>query len=254
MISISVVSHGQLRLIHLLLEDIKQHCAGDSLEVILTLNLFEEFLFNIKDYPFPIKVITNSTPKGFAANHNAAFVQAQGEIFCVINPDIRLRADPFPELAQCLSEQDAGVVAPLILDANGKFEDSARRFPTPIGLLGKALGLKKRLDYDIGTQLLFPDWVGGMFMLFADSTYKKIGGFDERFFLYYEDVDLCARLSQSGYRVILDPDAQIIHEAQRASHRKYKYLKWHVISMMRFFCSAVFLKIQWRRLGMIQNA
>lgn len=248
MISISVVSHGQSHLIYSLLEDIKRNCACDPLEVILTLNLIEELPFDIMGYPFVIRIIINSTPKGFAANHNAAFAQAQGELFCVINPDIRLQADPFPVLAQCLIEQDAGVVAPLILDANGRIEDSARRFPTPFRLLCKAIGVNKQLDYEIGSRLLFPDWVGGMFMLFNTSIYKEIAGFDEGFFLYYEDVDLCARLSLQGYSVMLNPDVQVVHEAQRSSHHDFKYLKWHLFSISRFFCSTVFLKLQWRRL------
>lgn len=247
MVSISVISHAQLRLIHLLLEDIKQYCVAERLEVILTLNTIEELPFSVQDFPFAIKIITNTVPKGFAANHNAAFEQAQGEFFCVVNPDIRLRGDPFPALRQCLFEQDVGVAAPLILNEQGKVEDSARTFPTPFSLLGKALGLRKQLDYTIGDQLLFPDWLGGMFLLFPSVVYRKIDGFDERFFLYYEDVDLCARLLLSGYLVVLNPAVPVIHEARRASHRNLKYLRWHVTSMMRFIFSLVFLKLQWRR-------
>lgn len=247
MISISVVSHGQLRLIHSLFEDIKKHCTGYPFEVILTLNFHEEFPFEIDEYPFVVKVMMNPAPKGFGANHNAAFLQAKGEFFCVINPDIRLKSDPFQLLKQSLLEQRVGVVAPLIQNEQGTIEDSARRFPTPFGLLRKAIGKNKQLDYEIGRQLLFPDWVGGMFMLFNTSTYKEIGGFDEGFFLYYEDVDLCARLSLQGYSVILNPEIQVVHEAQRSSHHDFKYLKWHLLSISRFFCSAVFLKLQWRR-------
>ena len=247
MISISVVSHTQLHLIHVLLEDIKQYCVADHLEVILTLNLAEKLPFNLQDFPFTVKIITNAAPKGFAANHNAAFAQAQGEFFCVVNPDIRLKGDPFPALMQCLLEQNAGVAAPLILNEQGKVEDSARAFPTPLSLLGKALGLRTQLDYAIGNQLLFPDWLGGMFLLFPSVVFRKMGGFNERFFLYYEDVDLCARLFLSGYRAVLNPAVPVIHEARRASHRNFKYLRWHLASMTRFIFSRVFLKTQWRR-------
>ena len=235
MISISVVSHAQLHLIHLLLEDIKQYCVADSLEVILTLNLIEELPFNVQDYPFTVKIITNAVAKGFAANHNAAFALAGGVFFCVVNPDIRLSGDPFPALKQCLLKPNMGVAAPLILNTEGEVEDSARKFPTPFSLLGKALGLRKNLDYTIGNNLLFPDWLGGMFLLFPSSVYRKIGGFDERYFLYYEDVDLCARLSLAEYRVVLNPAVSVIHDAQRTSHRKIKYLGWHLTSMLRFF-------------------
>lgn len=248
MISISIVSHAQLHLVHPLLDDIRQHCVADRLEVILTLNLPEELPFNVQDYPFALKVRANTAAKGFAANHDAAFGQAQGEFFCVINPDIRLNGDPFPSLKQCLLEQDVGVAAPLILDENGKIEDSARKFPTPFILLGKALGGGKKIDYPVGDQPFCPDWVGGMFMLFHSSVFKEMGGFDAHYFLYYEDVDLCARLALRGYRVLVCPQVSVVHKAQRASHRNLQYLGWHLSSVTRFFMSRAFWAIKWRQL------
>ena len=246
MISISVVSHAQLHLIHLLLEDIKQYCVADRLEIILTLNLTEELPFNVQDYPFRVKVLINAIQKGFAANHNAAFEQAQGEFFCVINPDIRLNGDPFPALEQCLLEQGVGVAAPLIFNEKGKVEDSARKFPTPFSLLGKALCIRRKMDYLIGDQSFYPDWVGGMFMLFRSDVFKEMEGFDARYFLYYEDVDLCARLALRGYRALICPQISVVHEAQRTSHRNLQYLGWHLSSAARFFMSRAFWAIKLR--------
>jgi hypothetical protein len=82
-----------------------------------------------------------------------------------------------------------------------------------------------------------PDWVAGMFMLFRNELFREIGGFDERYFLYYEDVDLCFRLRQHGYDVVLVPDARAAHFAQRQSHRNPRYLLWHVRSLVRFLLS-----------------
>lgn len=96
-LSISVVSHAQGVLVSQLLADIGKHC-DLPLEVVLTLNVPEPFSPTPSDYGFPIKVISNAEPKGFGSNHNAAFKHAQGEFFCVINPDIRLNGDPFPAL------------------------------------------------------------------------------------------------------------------------------------------------------------
>ena len=245
--SISIVSHAQGGLVHQLLGDIGKYC-DMPLEVILTLNVPELFLPVPSAYSFPLRVIENYEPKGFGSNHNAAFALARGDFFCVVNPDIRLSGDPFPALKQCLLKPNMGVVAPLILNAEGEIEDSARKFPTPFSLLGKALGLRKNLDYTIGNNLLFPDWLGGMLLLFPSSVYREISGFDERYFLYYEDVDLCARLSLTEYRVVLNPAVSVIHDAQRTSHRKIKYLGWHLTSMLRFFLSRPFRMISWRRL------
>ncbi len=247
LISISVVSHGQQDLISNLFHDLATYCFPVTFEVILTLNLNEPLLFTQNKFPFPLAVIRNTKAKGFAENHNQAFEQATGAFFCVLNPDIRLTSDPFPTLLSCL-KNNVGITAPLVLNQSGTAEDSARYFPTPFKIIRKAFGGCKGSDYLINNDILFPDWVAGMFMLFPAQIFRKIGGFDTGFFLYYEDVDLCARLRLQGYEIVLCPTAQIIHQAQRSSHRSLKYLKWHLTSMMRFFCSAVFLKILWRKL------
>ena len=247
-ISISVISHGQIHLIEELLRDISQHCSTFSLELILTLNLDELLPFAEDSFSFPLEIIRNKVPLGFAANHNQAFVNATGKYFCVMNPDIRLNDDPFPVLISCLQDASVGVVAPLVLGEGGAMEDSARRFPTPLKILCKAVGGCKGSDYAVKNETIFPDWVGGMFMLFRSEVFVELGGFDQRYFLYYEDVDLCARLRLQGYEVALCPGAKIIHYARRHSHGNLKYLAWHLASMVRFFCSQPFLKFCWRRL------
>lgn len=247
-ISISVVSHGQIGLIKNLLHDIEAHCQVAPIEMILTINLEETIPFATDSFSFPVKVVHNTVPKGFAANHNQAFTLASGQFFCVMNPDIRLNEDPFPGLFTCLQNSSIGVVAPLVVDENGVMEDSARRFPTPLKILCKAFGSCKSGDYIVKDEAIFPDWVGGMFMLFHRDIFKKLGGFDDSYFLYYEDVDLCARLRLLGYQVALCPVAKVVHHAHRSSHHNLKYLRWHLASMLRFFLSLHFLKIYWRRL------
>jgi N-acetylglucosaminyl-diphospho-decaprenol L-rhamnosyltransferase len=247
-ISISIVSHQQIHLIGDLLHDIAQHCRTLPVELILTLNLNEELPFLIAAFPFPITVIRNPTPQGFGANHNQAFIKASGQFFCVMNPDIRLNEDPFPALLACLQNPVAGVASPLVLNDSGILEDCARRFPTPFRILCKAFGRCKGIDYVVKDEPIFPDWVGGMFMVFPYEKYKRLSGFDERFFLYYEDVDLCARLRLQGDEVVLCPNAKVIHNAHRKSHQNFKYWKWHLTSMMRFFCSRIFLKVAYLNL------
>jgi len=248
LVTISIVSHRQIDLIESLLHDINEHCLTTQIEVLLTLNLAETLPFKVDDFSFSIIVIRNPAPLGFAANHNQAFAKASGQFFCVVNPDIRLNENIFPALLDCLQDTSVGVAAPLVVGERGEIEDSARRFPTPFKILCKVLGGCRGSDYVVKNEIIFPDWVGGMFMLFRRETFAQLGGFDQRYFLYYEDVDLCARLNLHGYKVALCPTAKVVHYAQRSSHRKLKYLKWHLTSMMRFFCSPPFLKICWRRL------
>jgi N-acetylglucosaminyl-diphospho-decaprenol L-rhamnosyltransferase len=231
-----------------LLSDLDRCCKTYPLQVLLTLNLPEALPFNTGDFSFPVIVHVNTVPTGFSANHNQAFTKSSGQLFCVMNPDIRLDAEVFTALHAGLSDPAVGVSAPLVVDANGVLEDSARRFPTPFKILCKALGGCLDNDYAVKNETVFPDWVGGMFMLFRREIFEELGGFDERYFLYYEDVDLCARLRLLGYEVALCPAARVVHHAHRSSHRSIKYFRWHLTSMLRFFCSQPFLKICWLRL------
>lgn len=230
----SIVSHGQAGLVNNLLADLAR-CNDVSLQVILTLNLAERLPFSESGHPFPLIVIRNPQPKGFGANHNAAFRHAKGRFFCVLNPDIRLSADPFPTLVADLAYDQIGVVAPRILNPDGSIDDSARLFPTPWFIVRKLFGLTTGLDYQIEQTTLSPDWVAGMFMVFRKVVYAELAGFDERYFLYYEDVDLCWRLRKRGYDIRLVPSASAVHDARRESRRSLRYLAWHLRSMLRFF-------------------
>jgi N-acetylglucosaminyl-diphospho-decaprenol L-rhamnosyltransferase len=83
-----------------------------------------------------------------------------------------------------------------------------------------------------------------MFMVFNRAVFDQVGGFNERYFLYYEDVELCARLQLAGLRVVVKPGAQVVHHAQRSSHRNLKYLRWHVGSLLRFLTSSEYRQLK----------
>ena len=245
----SVVSHGQAQLVKLLLDDLKKLTVSKDIVVTLTLNIPETLPFDAATFPFHVRIEKNEKVKGFGANHNAAFQKHQNDstYFCVVNPDIRINKDPFAALIACLKNDAIGLVAPMIVGENGKQEDSVRTFPTPFKILCKVFGIGIGSDYDLKNEPIYPDWVGGMFMLFPRKIFDKLNGFNERFFLYYEDVDLCARVRLLGYEIVMCPSSEAVHHARRSSHRSIKYLKWHITSMLRFFLSAVFLQIMWRK-------
>lgn len=245
-ISISIVSHGQIGLVVQLLGDMEAHCRDSNFELILTLNLDERLPFTLDSFSYPIKLLHNPIPIGFGANHNQAFTHATGRYFCVMNPDIRLNNNPFSALLAYLRVPSVGVVAPLVLGEDGGVEDSARRFPSPLKILCKVFGGGRGPAYAINDSPIYPDWVGGMFMLFPLCIFDRLDGFDERYFLYYEDVDICARLRLLGYKVVVCPQARVTHHAQRSSHRNFKYLRWHLKSMARFFLSPVYWRLHFR--------
>ena len=171
---------------------------------------------------------------------------ATGRYFFVVNPDIRFDSCPFSDLLAGLNADSIGIVAPLVLapGLDGRVEDSARRFPTPLKIFGKLLGKSKVSDYRFQLAPQAVDWVGGMFMLFERQLFAQLQGFDEAYFLYYEDVDICARASLLGLQIVVCPHVRVIHHAQRSSHRQLKYLVWHLRSMVRFFLSPVYWQLK----------
>jgi hypothetical protein len=96
--------------------------------------------------------------------------------------------------------------------------------------------------------LVEPDWIAGIFMLMKSETYREINGLDEKYRLYFEDVDFCARAKLAGLKLIVDTNTRIQHNAHRASRRKLVYLLWHIQSAVRFFTSPTYKKVV-RRLG-----
>jgi GT2 family glycosyltransferase len=232
-ITLSIVSHGQNALVNALLEDVKRVCA-DKVALVLTENVPDPVPLSIAGLPCPAEVIKNETAKGFGANHNAAFRRSATPWFCVCNPDIRLPADPFPRLLEALADPRVAAAGPLVRSPEGRIEDSARRFPT-LGSLAKKLFVDRREpDYPTDRGAIEVDWVAGMFMLFRSEIFRAAGGFDERYFLYYEDVDLCGRLRKHAGAVVYAPRAEVIHNARRSSRRSMMHALWHARSLMRY--------------------
>lgn len=228
---LSVVSHAQDHLVNQLLDDIAVHASQPSLLVTHNLPGGQVQHHGLTD----IRFIENPVAQGFGENHNAAFKYCDQQFFCVINPDIRFAVDPFPAILACFDDPKVGVVAPRVLSPEGYVEDSARAFPTPVGLLSKMLRISNGAYHIEGNKPVPVEWVAGMFMVFRAEAFRDVGGFDEDFFLYYEDVDICTRLWKSGWTVIQHPGVSVIHDAQRTSRRNLRYMKWHITSMLRYF-------------------
>jgi N-acetylglucosaminyl-diphospho-decaprenol L-rhamnosyltransferase len=232
-ISVSIVSHGQSNLIRPLLEDISR-LQLQGLELLLTINIPEDET-PYQNTGLSIIFIRNQRPRGFGENHNNAFSLSVGDLFVVVNPDIRLTEFNFDILCESMNMNFVGVAAPLVVNSSGKVQLTARKFPTTIALLERLLGIKSSSHYPVGGNSYTVDWVAGMFMLFRREAFAAVKGFDDdRFFLYYEDVDICRRLKLAGWDVLFDPRTRVEHDAQRASHRSLKYLIWHLTSATRY--------------------
>jgi GT2 family glycosyltransferase len=202
-------------------------------QIIVTRNIPE--LLNIVSSE-RVLLIDNATPKGFGANHNAAFSHCVAPCFCPLNPDISLQGNPFSELVSEMASSGSSIVAPLVISPAGLVEDSIRHFPTIGSLASKILGCADgRYIVQPKDPVFYPEWIAGMFLLFRSADFVRLGGFDEGFFLYYEDVDICARAWKKGMKVLACPSVAVIHDARRDSHRSARHLRWHLASMGRYF-------------------
>ncbi len=231
MIALSVVSHGHGAMLAKLLG--KLLAFSEIEQVIVTLNIPESI-----DLPNDnrITLIQNQEPKGFGANHNHAFTKCKSSYFCVLNPDIAFNANPFPCLLDSLLDDGVGLVAPLVKNEAGGIEDSIRTFLTPISILRRRfLGHREVYWFKEGDPNFCVEWTGGMCMLFPSSAYAAIDGFDEQYFMYVEDADICTRLWLAGYKVLACPGAVVIHDARRASRKNWQHFRWHITGLLRYF-------------------
>jgi GT2 family glycosyltransferase len=229
-VTLSVVSHRQNALVNQLLEDVQRHCAA-RVALIVTENVPDDTAISSS---LPFEHVVNTRVKGFGANHNAAFRHCRTPWFCVVNPDIRLPADPFSSLLANFDDRAVAVAGPVVRSPAGAIEDSARRFPTAGSLLKKILVEKRQPDYPSDHGPLQVDWLAGMFMLFRAAAFRSVNGFDEAYFLYYEDVDICHRLRLGGNAIVYEPRAEVIHDARRASRRDARLALRHLASILRF--------------------
>lgn len=234
LLTLSIVSHGQAGLVKSLLNDLKT-ISDVSFEIIVTINIPEIIDFDVSG--LSVHLIKNESPKGFGQNHNAAFSFASGLYFAVVNPDIRVENFRFATIFDTISNNKAGACSPEVRSLAGNKEDNVRRFPNIQRLMKRVVLRRRASDYKWSGNPISVDWVAGMFIVFPSVRFSEIGGFDNKYYMYMEDVDICRRLHKAGYAVYMDPRVYVIHDAQRASHRKLRHLVWHVQSLTRYFYS-----------------
>lgn len=231
---VSIVSHGHGALVQDLLLQLAWWSASSIARVVLVQNLPEPVpAAPSEGWPFDLKVIANETPHGFGANHNRALSDATEEFVCVLNPDVALvGGDPFAELLAVCRMRGVGCSHPIQVDEHGRVQDSEREIPSPLSLA------RRRLLRSRETRV---DWVNAACLVVSMAVWRKLGGFDERYFMYCEDVDFCLRLRLQGLHLARAP-VQVIHTGQRASSRSLKHLGWHLRSLWRLWHSPVYAR------------
>ena len=236
-LAISIVSHGHGQLLPCLLLYFNR-LKGIDFQVILTINIPENESFLNLTYNYPLKIIRNSIKLGFGHNHNNAFEFASSEFFLVLNPDIILNNLNFSESIDFMSiNKNVGILTGVVRDIYGSHEDNLRKYPTFFRIFKRFIlrifKFNVKSDYVIKEQPFPVEWVAGLFILILSNTYARIGGFDQRYFMYYEDADLCMRCRLYGYDVICFPSFNMIHNARRSSFKSLKHLFWHIKSSFK---------------------
>lgn len=238
-VTLSVISHEQHSLVDALLADLAGIDTPELARIVLTQNLPERPAAAGGAHLPPIDVIRNRSPKGFGTNHNAAFRHCDTEFFAIANPDIAMTHNPFPALISAL-RGGAGVAAPAVLEPDGRMADTARRLITPAELI------YRRTPMYVAPEQ--PVWFAGMFLVFRSEAFAAVDGFDEGFFMYCEDFDICARMQLAGWPLAYARQVQVVHAAQQLSHRSPRYFRWHLSSLTRMWMSRTF----WRYRALLQ--
>lgn len=193
-----------------------------------------------------VAVVEAGVNLGFGAAANRGVALTVGELVAIMNPDVVVEPGTLKALAERLSGSPGlGAVGPRIENPDGSWYPSARSFPSLVDAAGHAFlhyvaprnrfsRRYKLLDWDHDTGRLV-DWVSGTFMMVRRDAFEAVGGFDERYFMYVEDVDLCWRLRRAGWGVAYEPAGRVTHAIGASSElAPYRMIVAHHRSLLRF--------------------
>ncbi|WP_183416075.1 glycosyltransferase [Lacticaseibacillus paracasei] len=202
----------------------------------------EQCLKQIADSDENVILITAEDNNGFGAGHNLAIRQANSAVHFLVNPDITIpNSDQISKLVDKMRNQDIVMCAPKVLNTDGTIQKLVKHSPTVLDMGIRFLGrriLTKRQDwfvysdeYNVTHESIN---LAGSFMACRTKTLKKIGGFDERYFLYMEDSDLTRSMARYG-ATIYYPDAYVVHAWQRENRKSLKGIRIMLQSMGKYF-------------------
>jgi N-acetylglucosaminyl-diphospho-decaprenol L-rhamnosyltransferase len=233
----------------------KAELGGLAYEIIVVDNNSGEILSSLAAAHPELKIIKSEKNLGMGGGNNLGAKNSSGEFILILNPDTDVRGDAILKLHQYLKEnKKAGIVGPKLLNPDGSLQYSCLRFPkiyTPIlrrtffgNLASRQLDDFLMKDYD-HAEAREVDWLMGSCFLIRREILAKDGYiFAEKYFMYFEDTDLCRRVKEKhNYQVVYHPLAVVIHEHNRQSAEKPWYIapftdkltREHLKSWFRYF-------------------
>ncbi|MDD2646404.1 MAG: glycosyltransferase family 2 protein [Patescibacteria group bacterium] len=208
-LSIIIVNYNSWKFLDQCLNSLIKFISRIETEVIIVDNNSQESaLFGYQEkYPF-INLILLKQNLGFAAANNMAAKQAKGDVLFFLNPDTIFIEDIFEKISECFkNNKEVGVISPQLILDNGQLQPYSFGRDKMIDKIyrGNQTQLIKKNNY------LFTDWVSGAALAIRRKIFEQINGFDENFFMYFEDRDLCRRVKNLGYKIIVLITTKIIH-------------------------------------------
>ncbi len=245
-VSVSIVTYNNADEIADVLDSVFSATKGVDLTVYVVDNASTDHTCDVVASRYPtVNLIRCETNDGFGAGHNRVLDLLESDCHVILNPDIVFETDVISSLADYLmSHDDTVLVTPLINNADGSMQPVPRVLPKRrymfAGQLERFGGIfrkwrdeytRRRETFDRPTAITF---CTGCFMMVKTAALRKVGGFDDRFFMYMEDADLSRRLSKLG-KLILLPAYCVTHRWEKASGKSMAFLKIHLRSMRMYF-------------------
>lgn len=236
----------------------KADFSGMSKEIILVDNNSAETIeLEAKGAITGLVFVKNPSNVGMGAGNNVGIRRASGRYVLVLNPDTEVEPSAIRAMVAYLQEHaDTGLVGPKLIYPDGTPQESCYRYPNLVLPLVRRTFLgsfaKDYLDYYLlkNLDLTKPqavDWIMGSCLLIRREVLDRVGLFDERFFMYFEDTDLCRRINNAGFKVVYLPSALVIHHHGRASAKKHWFLALFTNRMSRVhLCSLLKYSIKWK--------
>ena len=191
-----------------------------------------------------VEYIYSNKNVGFGKGHNSILhkLTSENKYHLILNPDVRFHPEILEKLVLKMeSNESFSMIAPRVLSSNNELLYTARRYPSLFELIFRFLGIFKKFtirgEYKNQNhkQSFSPDFVQGSFMLFKTEDLLRLEGFDERYFMYMEDVDICRKIDLSGKRKLYFPATEIIHTHRKGSSKEFRLFFIHISSIIKYF-------------------
>lgn len=188
-----------------------------------------------------VEIIKNEKNLGFGAGNNAVLDKLTSDYHILVNPDIEITYDVISDMVDYMEENnDIGILTPTVLNFDNTIQHLPKKIPKFKYLLGgRVKAFKKyRDEFTMANETIKNpidiDFCTGCFMFLRTSVFKKVKGFDERYFLYFEDADI-TREVQKYAKTIYNPNFYVYHHWHRASGKSIKFLLIHITSMFKYY-------------------